>query len=834
MTAEANGWYFDSFPGRSSVNLIFNSGSNQTGDLSRTTGEWWYKDGLWTAYNPEDLVFPTVNIASPANNSSASGTINVQVNASDNVGIAKVALFFGNKKVGELTQAPYTFSWNTALTCDGTSPLTAVATDLAGNATTSAAVNVTTNNPNLPPVANAGSDIRTTIGRPVNFNGSASYDQDCNIVSYSWSNGLTGATPTFTYQNVGVYNVTLTVTDNEGATATDQVTITVNEAWERGDFREETIYFLIITRFYDGNTGNNVYAWDDATAGNVANGDPAWRGDFEGLVKKLDYIKALGFSAIWITPVVKNMSGYDYHGYHALNMKEVDPRYESAGFDYQRLIDEAHARGLKVIQDIVLNHTGNFGEENLYPMFTNDPTNPNNIINIAPPGRLPSNYATMTPFQQYQARINAMKEDVNDTQHIYHHEKSLTWEGYTVQTGQIAGDAVDLNTENPFVYNYLVEAYCGYINMGVDAFRIDTVKHISRLTFNKVFNPAFMDCAGDNFFMFGEVATRYRQVWNNGIPAISSPFFTWKESQNYAWSSTDRLVNEALTLQHWNDNLNVSTQPSSNNHYLQGNNYHAPDWSMHSGLNVIDFPMHWNFANARDAFGVAIGNDHVYNDATWNVTYIDSHDYAPDTAPENQRFALGQDVWAENLALIFTFRGIPTLYYGSEIEFKKGKVIDVGPNAPLEQTGRAYFGNHIEGSVNVTDFGVYSNATGEMANTLNHPLAQHIRRLNLIRHAIPALQKGQYSVDNISGSGMAFKRRFTEGGVDSFALVTVSGGATFSNLPGGTYVDVITGHTVIVPAGGSLTANVSGKGNMRVYVLNGPGKIGVDGLYLHP
>jgi glycosidase len=255
---------------------------------------------------------------------------------------------------------------------------------------------------------------------------------------------------------------------------------------------------------------------------------------------------------------------------------------------------------------------------------------------------------------------------------------------------------------------------------------------------------------------------------------------------------------------------------------------------MHSGLNVIDFPMHWNFANARDAFGVAIGNDYVYNDATWNVTYIDSHDYAPDTAPENQRFALGQDVWAENLALIFTFRGIPTLYYGSEIEFKKGKVIDVGPNAPLEQTGRAYFGNHIEGSVNVTDFGVYSNATGEMANTLNHPLAQHIRRLNLIRHAIPALQKGQYSVDNISGSGMAFKRRFTEGGVDSFALVTVSGGATFSNLPGGTYVDVITGHTVTVPAGGSLTANVSGKGNMRVYVLNGPGKIGVDGLYLRP
>ena len=57
--------------------------------------------------------------------------------------------------------------------------------------------------------------------------------------------------------------------------------------------------------------------------------------------------------------------------------------------------------------------------------------------------------------------------------------------------------------------------------------------------------------------------------------------------------------------------------------------------------------MHWNFANARDAFRVAIGRSYLH-DATWNVVYVDSHDYSPDTAPENQRFALGQDVWAEN------------------------------------------------------------------------------------------------------------------------------------------------------------------------------------------
>lgn len=58
---------------------------------------------------------------------------------------------------------------------------------------------------------------------------------------------------------------------------------------------------------------------------------------------------------------------------------------------------------------------------------------------------------------------------------------------------------------------------------------------------------------------------------------------------------------------------------------------------MKSGMDVIDFPMHWAFKTAQEAFSMRSG-DQFYNDATWNVTYIDSHDYAPDQAPENQRF----------------------------------------------------------------------------------------------------------------------------------------------------------------------------------------------------
>lgn len=94
---------------------------------------------------------------------------------------------------------------------------------------------------------------------------------------------------------------------------------------DRTDFRDETIYFAMTTRFYDGDPKNNVYCWDGVKNIN----DPEWRGDFQGLIDKLDYIKALGFTAVWITPIVENGSGLDYHGYHAMDFSKIDHRYVS-------------------------------------------------------------------------------------------------------------------------------------------------------------------------------------------------------------------------------------------------------------------------------------------------------------------------------------------------------------------------------------------------------------------------------------------------------------------------------------------------------------------------
>ncbi len=647
----------------------------------------------------------------------------------------------------------------------------------------------------------------------------------------------------------------------------------------RTDFRDEAIYSVLTTRFYDGDKSNNAYCWDHSKANNGM--DAEWRGDFKGLIEKLDYIKALGFTAVWISPVAENASGYDYHGYHPFDFTKEDARLQSKAsavlgiaedVTFQTLVDEAHKRGMKIILDIVLNSTGNFGEKTLCQMFRKDynsinegdityaiiPVTVNDTDDNGNPGKLPKDYLTLQGKEQYQARIANQKntDNVNHDSHNYwHHWADLIWETFTEQTGQIVGDCIDLNTENPAVYKYLRESYGRFIKMGVDGFRIADVKHISRLTFNKAFLPYFHELGEQHkskrlnecpFFIYGEVCARYNKVTYKDIPALSSYFYTWQspESRTKQWSddatfwddkeiygNTDvtAMGNIGLTYQEYTQAGSESDQPTSNNALLNGNEYHAPDASKASGMNVIDFPMHRLFGNATDAFGIAKSGDKLYNDATYNVVYVDSYDYGPEIN-EQTRFSRGTSAWAENLNLMFTFRGIPCLLYGSEIEFRNGSVLDIGLYAPLKETGRAYYGGYITGDVTATGFGSYSDANGNVAATLSKPLARHIARLSQIRQQVPALRKGQYSTEGCEGT-IAFKRRYTNGDIDSYALVAISGAATFTGVLNGPYTEVITGEIVNV-TNGTLSSPEIAKGNMRVYVLNGTGKIGEEGPYL--
>ena len=623
----------------------------------------------------------------------------------------------------------------------------------------------------------------------------------------------------------------------------------------RTDFRDESIYFMITTRFYDGDPKNNVLCWDNQAA-QIETKDPCWRGDFQGVIDKLDYIKALGFTAIWITPVVQNASGYDYHGYHAMDFSKVDCRYQSGDGKksgdvmFQELIDKAHKKGIKIILDIVLNHTGNFGEEKLCKIFDRDTQLRNqayiDACMIPDESKLGSDYLSNVKIQ-YPRRLALMKntDGTNHDIHNYWHHtaNNWNWDNPSRWMGQIAGDCVDLNTENDEVAQYLVDCYGQFIKMGVDGFRIDTSGHISRLTFNKQFIPQFTALGKQYedkrlnkapFFMYGEVCTRMNDVTYRGQANLSCYFYTWKSDNSLlnAWDGSksywdsQELPEGAEPVGPQELCLKETTSPKSENAKMINGAWHEPDYSQNSGFNVIDFPMHYSYNTAEQAFRLASG-DELYNDATYNVVYVDSHDYSPGPNDTN-RFGGTDAQWAENLSLLFTFRGIPCIYYGSEVGFRRGVVIDKGPNGPLSNTGRAYFGGYITGDVEASDFGEYK-ASGNVAASLNHDVAQHLIRLNKIRQAVPALRKGQWTTDGCKANGgIAFKRAYK----DSYALVALNGGATFTDCPAGTYTDLVTGKTY---TGSTITVDApQTQGQLRVLVKDWTGgKVGEDGPFIY-
>ena len=628
----------------------------------------------------------------------------------------------------------------------------------------------------------------------------------------------------------------------------------------RTDFRDESIYFMMTTRFYDGDPSNNVLCWDNQEA-QKSTKDPCWRGDFQGVIDKLDYIKALGFTAIWITPVVQNASGYDYHGYHASDFSKVDCRYQSGDGKksgdvmFQELIDKAHAKGIKIILDIVLNHTGNFGEEHFCKEFDRDTRLRNqadiNACMIPNLETLGSDYPSLLPAAQYQRRLALMKNtdgNNHDIHNYWHHFGSFNWDFPNRWWAQIAGDCVDLNTENNTVADYLVKCYGNFIKMGVDGFRIDTSGHISRLTFCKQFIPQFAALGKQYedkrlnkapFFMYGEVCARFGSVQYRGQDNLSPYYYTWKApkdlmdgfdgSQSY-WDTQeiyDSGTGYDAKLMPLCEKDNADS-PESNNTFMLNGAWHEPDYSQSSGFNVIDFPLHYNFSSAGSAYGLAKSGDMKYNDATFNVVYVDSHDYGPQPS-DGIRFSGSDAQWAENLSLMFTFRGIPCLYYGSEVGFRRGSVIDKGPNGPLSNTGRAYFGGYITGDVEASDFGEYK-ASGNVAASLNHDVAQHLIRLNKIRQAVPALRKGQWTDDGCTPAkgGIAFKRAYK----DSYALVALNGGATFTDCPAGTYTDLVTGKTYTGP---TITVDApSNQGQVRVLVKDWKGgKLIDDGAFIY-
>jgi glycosidase len=221
------------------------------------------------------------------------------------------------------------------------------------------------------------------------------------------------------------------------------------------DWRDQVIYFVMIDRFDDGDPGNN----DQGTGEfDPADGRKYSGGDLKGIEQRLDYIRGLGATTVWITPPVANQwwnttSNYGgYHGYWAENFMKVDAHFGSLA-DYQALARGIHGAGMYLIQDIVVNHTADYyhypqsvtGAPSQWPFSQNDPSDP----------------------KQRAAAIYHWTPEITDYK-----------DPNQVLNYQLA-NLDDLNTENPVVRTALRQSYDYWINqVGVDGFRVDTALYV--------------------------------------------------------------------------------------------------------------------------------------------------------------------------------------------------------------------------------------------------------------------------------------------------------------------------------------------------------------------
>lgn len=268
---------------------------------------------------------------------------------------------------------------------------------------------------------------------------------------------------------LGTKNIPVVVTDIYGniyKTST-QVEVTKNNS-SSFDWDEAVIYMTCTDRFYDGNTSNNKsYNTTDVFD---KNGSLSYHGgDFAGLEQKLDYLEDLGVNTIWITPIVENSdakTGDDgipttgYHGYWASDFTKLNPHLGTEA-EFKSLINAVHARGMKLMVDVVLNHAG-YGTENYFNSILKD-TDGNTIKML----RDDSNTVT--------------GDDVYDA----------------------LSDLPDFVTENEDVMNQLVEWQTDWVKKyDIDYYRVDTVKHVNSETW-AAFKNALTE-ANAEFKMIGE------------------------------------------------------------------------------------------------------------------------------------------------------------------------------------------------------------------------------------------------------------------------------------------------------------------------------------------
>jgi glycosidase len=370
----------------------------------------------------------------------------------------------------------------------------------------------------------------------------------------------------------------------------------------QGVTSKDLIYLLMPDRFANGDTTNDFFADMRDTGHDRKNPFDRHGGDLQGVIDHLDYLKNLGITTIWMTPVNENdmartqeggASRSTYHGYAITDQYNVDKRFGGNAM-YKKMVEASHAKGLKVIQDAVYNHVGIdhwFIRDmpmkdwvNQWPKYTN------------------SSYRDMPLLDPYASQ--------------YDKERSVN--------GWFTPFMPDLNQRNPYVANFLIQyAIWATEEFGIDGWRVDTYFYSDSLFLNKI-NDALRK-EFPSLTVFGEVLVS---------TVADNAYF----GQN---------------------NFDVSFK-----HNLQGVTDYSLTVSMLDGLVQ---PFGWD--NGVSKVYSRLAQDFVFKDPNRNCIFLDNHDL--------DRFysVIGEDFDKFKMGInwLFTLRGIPEIYYGTEILMKNFK-----------------------------------------------------------------------------------------------------------------------------------------------------------------
>lgn len=316
----------------------------------------------------------------------------------------------------------------------------------------------------------------------------------------------------------------------------------------RHDLTREQFYFVLPDRFANGDRSNDR---GGLTGSRTDTGhDPADKGfyqggDLKGITDRLDYIKGLGTTAIWMAPIFKNKpvqgTGDDvsagYHGYWITDFTQVDPHF-GTNAELEKLIDKAHDKGMKVFFDVITNHTVDTVDyaEKVYG-YRPKGSHPYLDKNGRPfddregLGRVDADAFPYTPAPK--AGEKKVPSWLNDPT-MYHNRGDSTFAGESSEYGDFSG-LDDLWTERPEVVDGMADIYKKWVrDFDIDGFRIDTVKHVD-LDFWTQWATALDAYAAkrgrDDFFMFGEVYS--------ADPAVTSPYVT-RGGSTPRWTSPSR------------------------------------------------------------------------------------------------------------------------------------------------------------------------------------------------------------------------------------------------------------------------------------------------------